>query len=32
MQPKFQNKVVLPKTTREVNFVTSLDIFSVALL
>jgi hypothetical protein len=29
---KFQNKVVLPKKTREVHFITFLNIFSVALL
>jgi hypothetical protein len=35
MQFKFQNnnnKVVLPKKTREVQFITSMDIFSVAIL
>jgi hypothetical protein len=29
---KFQNKVVSPKETIEVHFITSLNIFSVALL
>jgi hypothetical protein len=32
MQSKIQNKVLLPKKTREVHFITSLNIFSVALL
>jgi hypothetical protein len=32
MQSKFQNKVVFPKKTREVYFVTSLNTFSIALL
>jgi hypothetical protein len=32
MQSKFQNKVVLPKKMSEVRFITSLNIFSVALL
>jgi hypothetical protein len=32
MQSKFQNKVVLPIKTREVHFITFLNIFSVALL
>jgi hypothetical protein len=31
MQSKFQNKFVLPKKTLEVHFITSLNIFSVAL-
>jgi hypothetical protein len=32
MQSKLQNKVVLPEKTREVHFITSLKIFSVAIL
>jgi hypothetical protein len=32
VQTKFQNQVVLPKNTREVHFITSLNMFSVALL
>jgi hypothetical protein len=32
MQSEFQNKVVLTKQTREVHFITSLNIFSVAHL
>jgi hypothetical protein len=32
MQSKFQNKAVLPKKTYEVHFMTSLNIFLVALL
>jgi hypothetical protein len=32
MQYKGQNKVVLPKKTREVHFITSLNVFLVALL
>jgi hypothetical protein len=32
MQSEFQNKVVLSKKTCEVHFITSLNIFSVALL
>jgi hypothetical protein len=31
-QFKFQNEVVLPDETREVHFIASVDIFSVALL
>jgi hypothetical protein len=31
MQSKFQNKVVFPKETYEVHFITSLNIFSLAL-
>jgi hypothetical protein len=31
MQSKFQNKIVLPEKTPEVHFITSLNIFSVAL-
>jgi hypothetical protein len=31
MLSKFQNKVVLPKETNEVYFITSLNVFSVAL-
>jgi hypothetical protein len=29
MQSKFQNKVVLPKRTCKIHFITSLNIFSV---
>jgi hypothetical protein len=32
MQSKFQNKVVLPTKTPELHFITSLNIFSIALL
>jgi hypothetical protein len=32
MQSKFQNKVVLPKTTREAHCVISLNIVSAPLL
>jgi hypothetical protein len=32
MQSKFQNKVLLPKKTREVHFITSLKVFAVALI
>jgi hypothetical protein len=32
MQSKFQNKAVLPKKTREVNFITSQNIFSVTFV
>jgi hypothetical protein len=32
MQSVFKNKVVWPKKTREVHFVTSLNIFLVAFL
>jgi hypothetical protein len=32
MQPEFQNLVALSKTTHEVNCITSLNIFTVALL
>jgi hypothetical protein len=32
MQSKFQNESALPKKTSEVHFITSLNIFSVALL
>jgi hypothetical protein len=31
-QSEFQNKVVLPKETRDIHFLTFLNIFSVALL
>jgi hypothetical protein len=31
-QSKFQNKVLLPKKTREIHFITSLNIFAVAFL
>jgi hypothetical protein len=32
MQSKFENKVILPKKTHEVHFITFLKIFSVARL
>jgi hypothetical protein len=32
MQSMFQNEIALPKKISEVHFVTSLDIFLVALL
>jgi hypothetical protein len=32
MQSNFQNKIVLPKKTREVHFTDSLDIIAVTLL
>jgi hypothetical protein len=32
MQSKFENKVVLSKKTHDVNFITFLNIFSVALI
>lgn len=32
MQYKFQTKVLLPKNTREVHFITSVNIFLVALI
>jgi hypothetical protein len=32
MQSEFQNKVILPKETHEVHFITSLNLFSVAVL
>jgi hypothetical protein len=32
MQSKFQNKVVLPQKKREVYFITSLNMFSVAFM
>jgi hypothetical protein len=32
MQSKFKNKAVLPKKTREVHLIISLNILSVALL
>jgi hypothetical protein len=31
-QPKFQEKVELPKETRELHFIITLNIFSIALL
>jgi hypothetical protein len=30
MQSEFKNKIVLPKKTCEVHFITSLNIFAVA--
>jgi hypothetical protein len=32
IQSKFQNRILLPKKTREVHFMTSVNIFSVELI